>query len=332
MTVLAGVSGTGKSLLPRRYAAAMGIGFLQIAVEPRWDSPQDLLGFYNYIEQRYRATDLARALVQMDPYNTSGLGETGHGDQMMLVLLDEMNLARVEYYFSEFLSRLEVRPRLNDAADPDRRQVACLPIDIPGRTDGPVRLFPAHNVLFVGTMNDDESTQALSDKVLDRGNVVQFAAPDRFARPADGLAAPESTQYRSFAEWRKWVRPLQQLDGLERQRAEDVIGRLSRMMEAFGRPFGHRLNESMLAYIANYPRAPGDSVALPIADQIEMRILPKLRGLSLEDFGSPFETLAKLIRDDAEDARLAARLERLVATQKQGIGQFSWRGLDRGIG
>ena len=49
MTVLAGVSGTGKSLLPRRYAQAMGLRFLQISVEPRWDSPQDLLGFYNYI-------------------------------------------------------------------------------------------------------------------------------------------------------------------------------------------------------------------------------------------------------------------------------------------
>jgi hypothetical protein len=57
---LAGVSGTGKSLLPRRYAEAMG--FLQIAVEPRWDSPQDLLGFYNYIEKNYRATDLARII------------------------------------------------------------------------------------------------------------------------------------------------------------------------------------------------------------------------------------------------------------------------------
>ena len=85
MTVLAGVSGTGKSLLPRRYAEAMGLRFLQISVEPRWDSPQDLLGFYNYIEKRYRATDLARALVHMDPYNTSELSNGGHEDEMMLV-------------------------------------------------------------------------------------------------------------------------------------------------------------------------------------------------------------------------------------------------------
>jgi predicted nuclease with TOPRIM domain len=89
MTVLAGVSGTGKSLLPRRYAEAMGLRFLQISVEPRWDSPQDLLGFYNYIEKRYRATDLARTLVHMDPYNTSRLSNGGHEDEMMLVLLDE---------------------------------------------------------------------------------------------------------------------------------------------------------------------------------------------------------------------------------------------------
>ena len=67
LTVLAGVSGTGKSLLPRRYAEAMGIHFLQIAVEPRWDSPQDLLGFYNYIEKNYRATDLGAPVGSHEP-------------------------------------------------------------------------------------------------------------------------------------------------------------------------------------------------------------------------------------------------------------------------
>ena len=51
LTVLAGISGTGKSQLPRRYADAMGIHFLKLPVQPRWDSPQDLFGFYNYIEK-----------------------------------------------------------------------------------------------------------------------------------------------------------------------------------------------------------------------------------------------------------------------------------------
>lgn len=329
MAVLAGVSGTGKSLLPRCYAEAMGIGFLQIAVEPRWDSPQDLLGFYNYIEQRYRATDLARLLVRMDPYDTSGLRGAVGEDRMMLVLLDEMNLARVEYYFSEFLSRLEVRPRLADVGNAGRRQSASLTIDIPGRADAPIKLFPSHNVLFAGTMNDDESTQALSDKVLDRGNVLQFAAPSGFARPATGPAPGAAGRHRSFAAWQRWLRPIERMDGAER--AHDVIGQLAGIMESFGRPFGHRLNEAMLAYVANYPRTKGVPVTLPLADQIEMRILPKLRGLPLEDFQGQFEKLAGLIRRDADDDVLATRLEQLIASQRQGVGQFSWRGLTRDI-
>ena len=61
LTVLAGISGTGKSELPRRYAEAMGMNFLPLAVQPRWDSPQDLFGFYNYLEKRFRPTELSRA-------------------------------------------------------------------------------------------------------------------------------------------------------------------------------------------------------------------------------------------------------------------------------
>jgi hypothetical protein len=145
LTILSGVSGTGKSLLPRRYAEAMGMHFLPIAVEPRWDSPQDLLGFYNYIEKRYRATELARALIQMDPYDTSELSKGRTDDHMLLVLLDEMNLARVEYYFSEFLVRLEARPRYEDADQKQRRRDGELLIDIRSQVRAARSVFPGHN-------------------------------------------------------------------------------------------------------------------------------------------------------------------------------------------
>ena len=330
ITVLAGVSGTGKSLLPRRYAEAMGIAFLQIAVEPRWDSPQDLLGFYNYVEQRYRATELARTLVRMDPFNTSGLAETALGERMLLVLLDEMNLARVEYYFSEFLSRLEVRPPYAETADPAKRRDASMPIDISGRKDGPVYLFPSHNVLFVGTMNDDESTQALSDKVLDRGNVMQFPAPRDFAPATDAGAPPPLAGYRRFRSWRNWVKPVGSLSSGERQWTEKVISDLARIMEDFGRPFGHRLNEAILAYIANYPRQPAETLNEPLADQIEYRILPKLRGVPIEESRTEFDALTKLIREDLHDGAFADQLAKLVELQTGRSSQFSWRGLDRG--
>ena len=109
ITVLAGVSGTGKTLLPAAYAEIMGMHPLVIAVQPRWDSPQDMFGFYNYLEKQYKATQLARALVRMDPITPwKSKRERNAPERMLLVLLDEMNLARTEYYFSEFLSKLEL--------------------------------------------------------------------------------------------------------------------------------------------------------------------------------------------------------------------------------
>jgi hypothetical protein len=329
LTVLAGVSGTGKSLLPRCYAEAMGLHFLQIAVEPRWDSPQDLLGFYNYVEKRYRATELARALVHMDPFNTSGLAPKPLGDHVLLVLLDEMNLARVEYYFSEFLSRLEVRPSRQQVGNETARRGSWLSIDVRGEKEQPINLFPSHNVLFAGTMNDDASTPALSDKVLDRANVMQFPAPARFAAPARTQAAPPSG-FRRYGEWQSWILPAAALAGSERERAEQIIGELAKIMEDFGRPFGHRLNEAMLTYVANYPRSGDVSIRTPLADQVELRIMPKLRGLSIDEHQGEFDRLGRLLRDDLADAAFAGRLEQLVARQGTALGLFNWRGLERG--
>jgi hypothetical protein len=223
LTVLAGVSGTGKSLLPRRYAEAIGFHFLQIAVEPRWDSPQDLLGFYNYIEKNYRATDLARILLHMDPYTSVNFDEpTNCKDHVTLILLDEMNLARIEYCFSEFLSRLEARPRYDEAREERKRADAMIPIDIRG-LNHPISLFPSHNVIFAGTMNDDESTQALSDKVLDRSNILQFAAPREFRQINGANRVERPNEALSFASWRNWVRPAASLEGANRNQVDDVI-------------------------------------------------------------------------------------------------------------
>jgi uncharacterized protein YoxC len=331
LTVLAGVSGTGKSLLPRRYAEAMGINFLPIAVEPRWDSPQDLLGFYNYVEKRYRATELARAMVHMDPQNTSQLSEGSLGDRMLLVLLDEMNLARVEYYFSEFLSRLEIRPRWSPDISEEARRQASMPLDTRGRQGGSVLLFPSHNVLFVGTMNDDESTQALSDKVLDRGNVMQFPAPATFDRPqpaqADETSAERHLEYRN---WRGWIRDYVVKDKAEAQKVQTIINRLAEIMRRCGRPFGHRLNEAMMAYVANYPRDASGRLRIEeaLADQIELRILPKLRGVVIDegDNRRALEDVVTLISKDLHDSSFADHLQSMLGGD---TSQFNWRGLDR---
>jgi hypothetical protein len=248
---------------------------------------------------------------------------------MALVLLDEMNLARVEYYFSEFLSRLEARPAWRPGLRPEDCKDSLIPVDIRGMADPP-RLFPAHNILFVGTMNDDESTQSLSDKVLDRGNILQFPAPAEFpARPARATGTPAAEAQR-FDEWRSWVRDAEALPRSQADLVQRTVSDLSRIMQGFGRPFGHRLNRAIRAYAANYPfEGNAPDLRVPLADQVEFRILPKLRGIEIDSHRAQFESLIDLIRTRLDDSRLADRLADTCEDQARGSNLFFWRGLMR---
>lgn len=327
ITVLAGISGTGKSQLPRRYAEAMGLHFLKVAVQPRWDGPQDILGFYNYLEKTYKATDLARAMVHLDPVNWPERAKPFRG-RMLLVLLDEMNLARVEYYFSEFLSGLEGRP-LPGLETHDLIKKLSLQLDL-GRIGRDVRnLYAGHNLLFVGTMNEDESTLSLSDKVLDRSNLLRFPRPETLANEPPTDRDEGIDAHLSEDQWRSWYRSFEALPDRVKTSATDWVRGLNEAMDSMGRPFGHRLNQAILSYVANYPNSNDPGVArIAFADQIEQRILPKLRGVELADSGAPFARLLSLIANELGDEDLAEALR--DAMIDDGTGRtFNWRGVRR---
>lgn len=334
LVVLAGISGTGKSELPRRYAEAMGMHFLNVAVQPRWDSPQDMFGFFNYLENRYRATELGRALVQMDPFHAepnrgwTAPDQWDHSlsSQMLLVLLDEMNLARVEYYFSEFLSRLETRRGI-DRNNPESRRKAEIGLEVgSGKNKTPVmQLFVDRNVLFVGTMNEDETTQALSDKVIDRANVLRFGRPGRVQDTSSGASPISVTERIEFATWDSWCRSPDSLLDSVRARVLEQTEILDKAMTEIKRPFGFRTRNSILSYVANYPASDADSVDDALADQIEQKILPKFRGLDSRDTSvksalSKVKSVLKELRDD---------LQIQAIDQSARDGQFVWMGVNR---
>lgn len=324
MAVLAGISGTGKSQLPRQYAVGMGIGFLQVPVQPRWDSPQDLMGFYNYVEGRFRPTDMARALWSMDELNNP---DGALRDRMLMILLDEMNLARVEYYFSDFLSRLESRPAPSDVGEPARRKDAEIELEIP-TPDGKVpRLFPGYNLLFAGTMNEDESTQSLSDKVVDRANVIRFAAPRQIIS-GGSRGKPPATEALKRSTWEKWAKPRR--SDSERDTAQKKIEEMVDIMKAFGRPFGHRLGRAMLSYVDRYPLTEGvpNIVNHALADQVEMRLLPKLRGIEVEARYQEIEKLRSFVAALGDDA--LADAIKTSSEAAEATGQFVWLGVSRG--
>ena len=329
MAVLAGISGTGKSQLPRRYAEAMGIAFLHVPVQPRWDSPQDLMGFYNYIESRFRPTDMARALYHMDAWNGPEDSRSLQ-NRMLLILLDEMNLARVEYYFSDFLSRLESRPGREQAAEGAMRKDAEIELDIPvPEGQQTPRIFPGYNVLFVGTMNEDESTQSLSDKVVDRANVLRFAAPRAIAATtANGDRANSRAVSRDH--WEKWLRDISDLGSDDQHEVMEHVNRILELMRRLGRPIGFRLGQAIMAYVSNYPQHSGlRDNRTPLADQVEMRILPKLRGVEIDSAQGDLDQLRRYVEEDLDDSHLAEAISDSIKAARS-TGQFVWRGVTRG--
>jgi len=337
LVVLAGISGTGKSELPMRYAEGMGIHLVSLAVQPRWDSPNDLFGFYNHLEGRYKATELARAMVQFERYNRPTWpipdeweAKNAKSNGMLLVLLDEMNLARVEYYFSEFLSKLETRRGVNVDKSSDRAK-AEIALDMGSLqlNEAAIKLYPDRNVLFAGTMNEDESTQSLSDKVLDRACVMRFGRPRDLTlqQQVARVRPPANLVGLTFSQWKEWCGS--KLDREELEKLEIWIKRLNDVMEKLNRPFGHRVGQAIARYAANYPKEAGVSgeerLKLAMADQIEQRILPKLRGIDLEEQGAHITEIRNLI-DELEDKALAAAFE---ASKSKESNTFIWRGVDR---
>ena len=322
LTVLAGVSGTGKTLLPTAYAQLMGMHSLVIAVQPRWDSPQDMFGFYNYLENRYKATDLARALIRMNPSNNiEGLDENQKvKDRMLLILLDEMNLARTEYYFSEFLSKLELR----NLSDKIERQHSEITLDTgPGRK---MSFWVKRNVLFAGTMNEDETTQTLSDKVLDRANILRFGKPAKRNAQGQPEKLPDPPGYLMLSQWMDWCRPVDA--GQRAYMVQEWIDGLNNALTKVGRPFGHRVQLSMQTYVSNYPGVDGDNVyKIAFADQIEQKILPKLRGLDTDGMNkTALDEIGRIIEKTRDPALLKAFND---ALNNNTTGMFIWQGVTR---
>ena len=339
LTVLAGVSGTGKTLLPVKYAEMMGMHCLIIAVQPRWDSPQDLFGFYNYLEKQYKATDLSRALIRLDTYNYPVnnfpmLENTKATDRMLLVLMDEMNLARTEYYFSEFLSKLEIRRLVVNPDNDFYRERAEFLLDTgPGEAER-FRIWVGDNVLFVGTMNEDETTQSLSDKVLDRANVLRFGKPDENTplAPAVGQSERDSNGYLTKDQWRSWVR-VKKYEPNNPWHTEIMgwIRQLNEALERIGRPFGYRVQEAIGLYVANYPGVYQQGVhKLAFSDQVEQKIMPKLRGIELNEkaSGQTLDEISQII-DDLGDQDLSRAFK--MAREDESTGMFIWRGVTRPV-
>ncbi|MGB3976780.1 MAG: chromosome partitioning protein ParA [bacterium] len=336
LTILAGVSGTGKSELPRLYSHFGGLMFEPLSVQPNWDSQESMLGFFNSIDNKFDAQPVLRFLAQSQKKwikkNGNKEGYPGLQDAVCLVLLDEMNLAHPELYFAEFLSKLELRRGMKGT------DVPSLQVKI-GAGMPAYQLPLGRNVLWTGTMNQDETTKSLSDKVLDRSIIIYFPRPTKLKRRLKLAPLDENNRGPLLhkASWQGWLAQKGFFSEDDIKPFKKFIEDMNRTLAVVGRAIGHRVWQSVEYYMANYPdvrvaQKMGDKNALTKAlhiafeDQLVQKVMPKLRGIDTRG-KSKTDCLDKILGQInigiggqqfnlAEDFNLACEL---------GYGQFIWQ-------
>ena len=182
LLILEGLSGTGKSSLARYFSEYIGEESFFEPVQASWRDRTSLLGFFNDFSRKYNETDFLKRLYQM----------TYRPNDINIMVLDEVNISRVEYYFADFLSIMEY------PIDKWKLRILQVPYEFegPSHLENGVLKIP-ENTWFIGTANKDDSTYTITDKVYDRAITISF---DDRNEPfeVEGEAAPIHLTYKGL--------------------------------------------------------------------------------------------------------------------------------------
>ena len=254
LVILQGMSGTGKTSLAHAFGSFTDNPSTVIPVQPMWKERTDLIGYYNEFTKRFNESQL---LIKMYEANYSG--------DVYITVLDEMNIARVEYYFAEFLSLLELPNAseryidvVSDKWETDPKQFI----------DGRIKL--PENMWFIGTANNDDSTFAISDKVYDRAMILNLdMKSERFAAPKTPRRAISADQFKSLAdravkEFAVSRRNLSRLEELDKY-----------LIEHFHITFGNRIMKQIKTYIPVYVACGGRELDA-LDDILAKKVIRKL--------------------------------------------------------
>ncbi len=257
--ILEGISGTGKTSLPY----AMGRFFNNpadiISVQPSWRDRSEMMGYLNEFTKKFNESDFLKSLY-----------EVTYRDDLTFIVLDELNLARIEYYFAEFLSLLEM-PNRSDW------QIEIVPSADAGDPKNLVngKLLVSQNLWFVGTANKDDSTFTITDKVYDRASIIEMNARiDKIDAPYTESVVMSYDYLNNLFETAKKenilsIKALNNLDKLD----EFITSR-------FKITFGNRILKQIRDFIPVYVGCGGDEVD-GLDYMIARKILRKFESLNL---------------------------------------------------
>ena len=255
LIILQGMSGTGKTSLAYAFGEFLDNTTSIIPVQPMWKERTDLVGYYNEFTKKFNETALLYKMY-----------EANYNDEIYITVLDEMNIARIEYYFAEFLSLLEI-PNL------DGRNLDVVPsvwLNDPKKLSDKGQIKLPRNMWFIGTANNDDSTFAISDKVYDRAMVLNLdkKAKTFDAPKTDKLKLSCSHLTELFAEAQKEFeisdRNLRRIKKLDEY-----------MIKNFHLTFGNRIMKQIQSYVPVLVSCGGSEVEA-IDDILSRKVFRKL--------------------------------------------------------
>jgi hypothetical protein len=258
LVILRGMSGTGKTSLAYAAGEFFGNSSTVIPIQPMWKERSDMIGYFNEFTKKFNETTMLTKL-----YEAGGCGD------VYITVLDEVNISRIEYYFAEFLSLLEL-------PDPKKRY-----LDVVADTwkSDPVRLVDGklilpENMWFIGTANNDDSTFAISDKVYDRAAVIDL---ERKCTPF--VCTPPPACYISYAELSRLFDEAKKTHELSSESREKLARLDAYLSDVFRVSFGNRIMKQIEEYIPIIV-ACGGSETEALDDILARKILRKLEQLS----------------------------------------------------
>ena len=259
LLILEGISGTGKTSLPHSFSRFLENPATMVSVQPSFRDRTELLGYFNEFSKRFNETEFLRALY-----------EAGYRQELSMVILDEMNLARIEYYFAEMLSVLEmpshdewVLDLVPTAWDSDPKLLF----------DGKIRV--PDSIWFIGTANNDDSTFTITDKVYDRAMPIELnERAAAFECEPQGTCRVTSAHLQALFEKAKQDYPITPATQAKLEKLDGYL------QTRFKLAFGNRIIKQMHDFIPVYVACGGKE--LDGMDYIVARkVLKKLESLNI---------------------------------------------------
>lgn len=239
LIILQGISGTGKTSLPYMMGKYFEADSTIASVQPSWRDRNELFGYFNEFTKKFNETEVLKRIY-----------ESSYNDNVNIIILDEMNIARVEYYFAEMLSVLEM-------PNPNEWKLEL----VPSRWDNdPVKLVDGalqipQNVWYVGTINNDDSTFSVSDKVYDRAFVINL---DSKGIPFE---APETTSKRvAYSHIDEMYKKAMKDFAVSEQSLDNIAKLDNYVIDHFRVAFGNRIMKQLKQFVPVYVACGGEEV------------------------------------------------------------------------